>query len=129
MDSSPRTHQSGSPPPSHPRAPTIVPPPLNLASWLCTLDVETADETRRTLPVAREPIHDERAARPAAYLAKIPPAVAGERGHDRTFHAACVLVQGFDLTIDEARPLFHQWNLGCTPPWTPAELEHKLHDA
>ena len=73
--------------------------------------------------------HDERLARPAAYLAKIPPAVAGQRGHDRTFHAACVLVQGFDLTIDEARPLFHHWNLGCIPPWSPAELEHKLHDA
>jgi putative DNA primase/helicase len=73
--------------------------------------------------------HDERLARPAAYLAKIPPAVAGQRGHDRTFHAACVLIQGFDLTIDEARALFHQWNLGCIPPWSPAELEHKLHDA
>ena len=66
---------------------------------------------------------------PAAYLAKIPPAVAGQRGHDRTFHAACILIQGFDLTIDEARPLLHQWNLGCVPPWSPAELEHKLHDA
>jgi putative DNA primase/helicase len=72
---------------------------------------------------------DEQLARAAAYLAKVPPAVAGERGHDRTFHAACVLVQGFDLTIDEARPLLHQWNLCCIPPWSPAELEHKLHDA
>ena len=71
----------------------------------------------------------ERLARPAAYLMKIPPAVAGQRGHDRTFHAACILIQGFDLTIDEARPLLHQWNLGCTPPWSTAELEHKLVDA
>ena len=71
----------------------------------------------------------ERLARPAAYLMKVPPAVAGQRGHDRTFHAACILIQGFDLTIDEARPLLHQWNLGCTPPWSTAELEHKLLDA
>jgi putative DNA primase/helicase len=119
---------SGSPQPSHPRAPTIVPPPLDLASWLRDLDAETTDETRRARPVASE-THNERATRPAAYLARIPPAVAGERGHDRTFHAACVLVQGFDLTIDEARPLLHQWNLGCIPPWSPAELEHKLQDA
>ena len=60
--------------------------------------------------------HDERLARAAAYLAKIPPAVAGERGHDRTFHAACILVQGFDLTIDEARPLLHQWNPAASLP-------------
>jgi putative DNA primase/helicase len=72
---------------------------------------------------------DDRLTRAAAYLAKVPPAVAGERGHDRTFHAACILVQGFDLTIDEARPLLHQWNIGCTPAWSSAELEHKLHDA
>ncbi len=67
--------------------------------------------------------------RARAYLAKIPPAVAGQRGHDRTFHAACVLIQGFDLTVDEARPLLHEWNLGCIPPWSPVELEHKLRDA
>ena len=129
MDSSPRNHASGSPQPSHPRAPTIVPPPLDLASWLRDLEVETADKARPASPVSRETTRNERVARPAAYLAKIPPAVAGERGHDRTFHAACVLVQGFDLTIDEARPLLHQWNLCCIPPWSPVELEHKLQDA
>ena len=37
-----------------------------------------------------------------------PGPVAGERGHDRTFHAACVLIQGFDLAIDEARPLLSE---------------------
>ncbi len=72
---------------------------------------------------------DDRCTRAAAYLAKIPPAVAGQRGHDRTFHAACVLIQGFELTINEARPLLEEWNLGCVPPWSPAELEHKLRDA
>ena len=79
-----------------------------------------------TLVVSR---HHDRATRPAAYLAKVQPAIAGQRGHDRTFHAACILVHGFDLTIDEARPLLHHWNLGCTPPWSSAELEHKLEDA
>jgi putative DNA primase/helicase len=73
--------------------------------------------------------NDDRAARPAAYLAKIPPAIAGHRGHHQTFHAACVLVHGFDLTIDEARPLLLEWNNGCVPPWSVAELEHKLRDA
>lgn len=134
MDSSPRNHESGSPQhpsqrPSPRRAPTLVPPPLDLAAWLGELDVEPANNTGRTSRRIRAAAHDERLARPAAYLAKIPPAIAGQRGHDRTFHAACVLVQGFGLTIDEARPLLHQWNLGCVPPWSPAELEHKLQDA
>jgi hypothetical protein len=48
---------------------------------------------------------DDRLARAAAYLAKIPPAISGERGHDRKFHAACILVHGFDLSIDDAKPL------------------------
>ena len=75
------------------------------------------------------PFHDDRLGRAAAYLAKIPPAVSGERGHDRTFHAACILVQGFDLSIDEAKPLLQQWNERCIPPWSLAEIEHKLADA
>ena len=75
------------------------------------------------------PSHDDRLGRAAAYLAKIPPAVSGERGHDRTFHAACILVQGFDLSIDEAKPLLQQWNERCIPPWSLAEIEHKLADA
>lgn len=65
----------------------------------------------------------------AAYLARIPPAVSGQRGHDRTFHAACVLVKGFSLTLDEARPLLREWNERCAPPWSTAELEHKLESA
>jgi putative DNA primase/helicase len=39
------------------------------------------------------------------------------------------LIQGFDLSIDEARPLLCQWNHNCDPPWSLAELEHKLRDA
>jgi putative DNA primase/helicase len=140
MDSSPRNDESGSPSSSNLCAPAIFPPSFDLAAWLRGLEVETDEQVRRagrnkdefspSSSVSPFPgRHDDRTARPAAYLAKIPPAVAGQRGHDRTFHVACVLVQGFDLTIDEARPIFHQWNLGCIPPWSPAELEHKLHDA
>ncbi len=71
----------------------------------------------------------DRARRAAAYLAKLPPAVSGERGHNRTYQAACILVQGFDLSIDEARPILEDWNQACQPPWSKAELEHKLADA
>ena len=63
------------------------------------------------------------------YLAALPPAVSGSGGHDATFHAACVLVHGFGLTLDEARPILHEWNARCLPPWHPADLEHKLVSA
>ena len=67
--------------------------------------------------------------RAAAYLAKIPPAVSGESGHDTTFHAACVLVRDFDLSIEDALPILAEWNDRCSPPWSDRELLHKLSDA
>src|SRR5208337_1092200 len=46
--------------------------------------------------------------RAAAYLARIPFAVSGQRGHDRTFHAACLVIKGFGLSVAEARPLLRR---------------------
>jgi replicative DNA helicase len=63
------------------------------------------------------------------YMTKVPPAVSGQRGHDRTFHAACVLVCGFGLTESEAYPAFAEWNLGCQPPWSEHDLRRKLSEA
>jgi putative DNA primase/helicase len=63
------------------------------------------------------------------YLAKVPPAVSGQGGHDQTFHAACVLVQGFALDRAPALVLLQEWNLTCQPPWADHELEHKIDDA
>lgn len=64
-----------------------------------------------------------------AYVAKIPGAISGQGGHPATFKVACHLVLGFDLSIAEARPLLHEFNARCQPPWTDKELEHKLSDA
>jgi P4 family phage/plasmid primase-like protien len=67
--------------------------------------------------------------RAALHIAAFYPAISGQRGHDQTFDAACALVKGFDLTIDEARPILQGWNTQCSPPWADHELEHKLIDA
>lgn len=68
--------------------------------------------------------------RAALYLDKLPEAVAGENGHDRTFHAACVLAVGFGLDVEEAMPILSDWNqTHCKPPWTEPELRHKLEGA
>lgn len=63
------------------------------------------------------------------YLAKMPPAVSGQHGHDQTFAVACTLVQGFGLSVAEAAPLFAHYNTRCSPPWSERDLAHKLADA
>lgn len=63
------------------------------------------------------------------YLATLPPAFAGERGHDATFRAACALVHGFGLNESTAYALLAEWNNRCLPPWSPAELTHKVQSA
>ncbi len=63
------------------------------------------------------------------YLAKLPPAISGQGGHDATFHAACKLVLGFGLDRADALALLNHWNEACQPPWSDRELEHKVDDA
>lgn len=63
------------------------------------------------------------------YVATMPVAISGQRGHDVTFRVACVLVQGFLLDRDDAFAVLSEWNQGCQPPWNERELNHKLDDA
>lgn len=63
------------------------------------------------------------------YLKTIDGAISGNKGHDRTFRAACVLVRKFRLSITQSYPLILEWNERCQPPWTGKELMHKLEDA
>ena len=67
--------------------------------------------------------------RARAYLACVPGATAGAGGHNATFHAAAILVNGFALSPGDGLPLMLEWNTTCQPPWTEAELRHKLADA
>ncbi len=67
--------------------------------------------------------------RARGYLATIEGAISGQKGHHKTFRAACTLVQKFGLTIEQAWPLFIEWNQQCEPPWSEKELLHKLQDA
>lgn len=60
------------------------------------------------------------------YLDAIPGAVSGQDGHRNTFKTASALVWGFDLSPDIAYPLFAEWNVSCSPPWSEHELWHKL---
>jgi RecA-family ATPase len=64
-----------------------------------------------------------------AYLAKLPPAVAGQGGHPATYRAASILANGFDLPWSDAWSLLQEFNARCSPPWEEKDLRHKLNDA
>lgn len=67
--------------------------------------------------------------RAAAYLAKLPPAVSGQGGHNATLRAACELAR-FGLGDAEAMAILSNWNrTHCQPPWTDRELAHKWQSA
>lgn len=92
-------------------------------------EIIAAHWPKRVTTVTRSlPVTDaiERATK---YLERVDPAISGQRGHDVTFRAACALVLGFALSIDEAMPLLAAWNERCLPPWSEKELQHKLDQA
>jgi hypothetical protein len=65
-----------------------------------------------------------------AYIRTIDPAVSGQAGHATTFGAACRVGPGFNLPPDVAfRLLRDEYNPRCVPPWSGAELRHKVDDA
>ncbi len=63
------------------------------------------------------------------YIAKCPPAISGQGGHDATFHVAAVLVHGFALGDADALAVLCEWNGSCLPPWSEADLVHKVKSA
>jgi hypothetical protein len=88
-------------------------------------DRKPTREKRRTTP-APSSIEN----RVIAYIRTIDPAVSGQGGHDTTFGAACRVGPGFDLSPDVAfRLLMDEYNPRCVPPWSEAELRHKVDDA
>ena len=67
--------------------------------------------------------------RARAYVSKIPGAVSGSGGHAATFEVACALTWGFCLAEHEAWSILQDYNATCSPPWSEAELRHKLNSA
>jgi putative DNA primase/helicase len=68
--------------------------------------------------------------RAVAYLAKCPPAVSGQGGHNTTMSAARAVVYGFDFGPDAGfNVLWQEYNPRCQPPWSERELRHKAEQA
>jgi hypothetical protein len=78
----------------------------------------------------RAAIRPDTIRRAALYLSRVDPAISGSGGHNTAFRAACAVGPGFDLTPDEALALLaREYNPRCVPPWSDAELRHKIEDA
>jgi hypothetical protein len=67
--------------------------------------------------------------RARAFLRRVEPAVAGQRGDLHTFRVCCRIVRGFDLTDDESLSVLEEWNARCEPPWSENELLQKVVNA
>lgn len=63
------------------------------------------------------------------YVDKLPGAVAGEHGHDKTFHAARVIWNDFALEESEGYPILEAFNARCSPPWDERDLRRKWDEA
>ncbi len=92
---------------------------------------ETEEPKAGTAPVrAARTNGDSIEDRARAYLAKLPEAVEHQRGHDKLYHAACVLVDNFLLSYQQALPILRDWNRDkAIPPESDKQVEHKLTDA
>jgi P4 family phage/plasmid primase-like protien len=108
------------------RGERMLDPDLVLAAVSREESVGTANE--RAIGSAA-PV-EERIERARQYLAKMPPAIEGQNGSRAAFKAALAMVRGFALESEDAlRLLAEQYNPRCLPPWTDAELRHKVEDA
>jgi archaellum biogenesis ATPase FlaH len=105
--------------------------PQDRQEQLNALKAKFWPETPRKPPAPKPSFYSESSVmeRAAKYLTKVPIAVSGDKGHDKTFYAACILVRGFGLPAESALSLLETWNLGCQPPWSERELRHKIQDA
>ncbi|MFO7958100.1 MAG: bifunctional DNA primase/polymerase [Candidatus Brocadiia bacterium] len=78
-------------------------------------------------PFSSDPEVERRA---VAYLAEMPPAISGQRGHDTCYAAATAIVHGFGIPPERAFELLvEHYNPRCKPPWSEKELRHKVDDA
>ena len=84
----------------------------------------TTDDTRKFIGQSLDVI-----ARAAKYLDTVDPAIEGQGGDAATYRTACMLINDFGLTPNEAMPLFQSWNGRCEPRWSEKDLRDKLEHA
>lgn len=102
-----------------------------LPDWLYELiatpvsDRIQSDQVSDRLPRTDPPLIDRIEAARQSVLA-LPPAISGQGGHNALLVAATTAYRGFDLPRAAAELVLDYYNRICAPPWSPAELAHKL---
>jgi predicted P-loop ATPase len=110
-------------------APLVDPP-----AWLLALVVRAPEPERPLATTHRtvepsSPAGVRAVAWARAYLAGAEPAIEGQGGSNRLFHACCHLMYSA-LPLDVLRQLVEEvYNPRCEPPWSTEEIDHKLVDA
>lgn len=84
-----------------------------------------ATTTTTTTPVDE----DTRARRARAWVDREPAAVQGQDGSGQTMRVAATVLRGYSLTRAVARDILTAYSSRCVPPWSAAEIEHKIDDA
>lgn len=90
------------------------------------------DKPAVSAPRVSAPVSQDRRAiieRAAMYMRKVDHAVAGQGGNHQAYVAACKLVQGYDITPDEAEPIYREWCAGNKPPTEEYKIREKLEAA
>ncbi len=103
-----------------------------IPDWLLAIMKGGKEPARHAtvLPFSRPDERVRTLKRASAYLEKLDPAIAGSGGHDTTWEAACAMVRGFGLSEGEAYGLLaSEYNDRCRPPWSEADLRHKVSGA
>ncbi len=136
----PSVHPSGETYETLAGEPAIVPAPMLAACVNALADaviekrgttsplptVAYASSLRPTQSLTANNLND----RAIAYLAAMPPAIAGAGGHSQTYAAATALVHGFGLEPKTALQILSgHYNSRCDPPWSEQELQHKINQA
>lgn len=110
----------------------IALPPFDADEWSERHDTPAATEVNRNRAARwagmKSPAGDTHN-RIVDYMRKKEPAISGQGGHAKAFDVAMDLIQGWGLSPAEARPYYEAWSGGCQPPWSDAEITHKLEEA
>ena len=100
--------------------------------WLKSLlePVVTPISKHVVVVAAREISHGDVIGRICKYLAKIPGAIQGQDGSGALYNAARIVAHDFDQPIEVAIDVLEtEYNPRCSPPWSEAEIRHKVTDA
>jgi hypothetical protein len=128
-------HKSGLRYEELPEVQEIADAPAWLLAWSGLKAVErTAREAGSNAPIPVDVDTDKGANRIAtarSFLASEPPCVEGQGGSAQLWRVALHLVRDLELPLETCRELIEGtgYNARCEPPWSDAEIAHKLEDA